>query len=43
MTRTRDKLSAKRRELPMVRIEKEYVFQGPEGKKTLTELFDGRE
>ena len=42
MTKARDKLSAKRRQLPMVRIEKEYVFDGPEGKATLVDLFDGR-
>ena len=42
MTRARDALSAKRRELPMVKIEKEYVFDGPEGKVRLIDLFDGR-
>ncbi len=41
-TRLRDELSRQRRELPWVRVEKEYVFDGPEGKKTLAELFDGR-
>jgi predicted dithiol-disulfide oxidoreductase (DUF899 family) len=41
-TRQRDALSAARRELPMVKIDKEYVFDGPEGKKTLADLFDGR-
>jgi predicted dithiol-disulfide oxidoreductase (DUF899 family) len=41
-TRLRDQLSAERRELPWVRIEKEYVFDGPGGKETLAELFDGR-
>ena len=39
LTRRRDALNAKRRELPMVRIEKEYVFEGPDGKVTLAELF----
>jgi predicted dithiol-disulfide oxidoreductase (DUF899 family) len=35
-TRQRDALSADRRRLPMVRIEKEYVFQGPDGKDSLS-------
>jgi predicted dithiol-disulfide oxidoreductase (DUF899 family) len=42
LTRRRDALSAQRRQLPMVEIEKQYVFRGPEGEKTLLELFDGR-
>lgn len=42
LTRARDALSAERRALPWVRIEKEYVFHGPQGKVTLAELFDGR-
>ena len=41
-TRFRDQLSAERRELPWVRVEKEYVFDGPDGKETLADLFDGR-
>jgi predicted dithiol-disulfide oxidoreductase (DUF899 family) len=41
-TRQRDALSAKRRELPMVRIDKTYVFDGPSGPTGLPELFDGR-
>lgn len=41
-TRQRDALSAARRKLPMVKIDKKYVFEGPDGKKTLAELFDGR-
>jgi len=41
-TRQRDALSAARRKLPMVKIDKEYVFGGPDGKKTLADLFDGR-
>jgi predicted dithiol-disulfide oxidoreductase (DUF899 family) len=41
-TRARDKLNAERRRLPMVRIEKEYVFDGPDGKTTLVDLFEGR-
>jgi predicted dithiol-disulfide oxidoreductase (DUF899 family) len=42
LTRTRDALSAKRRQLPMVEIEKRYVFQGPDGEATLLDLFEGR-
>ena len=41
-TRLRDELSRQRRELPWVRVGKEYVFDGPDGKKTLADLFDGR-
>src|SRR6188474_478354 len=37
-----DALSAERRRLPMVRIEKDYVFDGPGGKVQLLDLFDGR-
>lgn len=40
-TRQRDALSAERRRLPMVRIEKEYVFEGPNGRKSLHDLFEG--
>src|SRR5215472_6470593 len=35
-------ITRKRRELPWVPVEKEYVFDTEEGKKTLAELFDGR-
>jgi len=38
----RDALSAARRELPWVRVDKQYVFDGPGGKETLADLFDGR-
>jgi predicted dithiol-disulfide oxidoreductase (DUF899 family) len=41
-TRLRDQLSQQRRELPWVKVDKEYVFDGPKGKETLSELFDGR-
>jgi predicted dithiol-disulfide oxidoreductase (DUF899 family) len=41
-TRLRDQLSAERRALPWVRIDKEYVFDGPGGRQTLAQLFDGR-
>ncbi|MFI0366572.1 DUF899 domain-containing protein [Actinomadura sp. 1N219] len=42
LTRARDKLSAERRELPMVEIREDYVFEGPDGKATLVDLFEGR-
>ncbi len=41
-TRLRDQLSAERRALPWVKVEKAYVFEGPDGKVTLADLFDGR-
>jgi predicted dithiol-disulfide oxidoreductase (DUF899 family) len=41
MTRARDALSTKRRELPMVRVEKEYIFESSQGKASLRDLFDG--
>jgi len=41
-TRLRDELSRKRGELPWVKVEKRYVFDGPNGKETLADLFDGR-
>ncbi len=41
-TRARDALNAERRRLPMVRIEKDYLFDGPDGKVTLLDLFEGR-
>lgn len=41
-TRLRDQLSRERRELPWVRVDKEYVFDGANGKQTLSELFEGR-
>jgi predicted dithiol-disulfide oxidoreductase (DUF899 family) len=40
--RARDELSAARRALPWERVEKEYVFDGPDGKQTLGDLFAGR-
>ena len=42
LTRARDALAALRRELPVTRVDKEYVFEGPDGKATLLDLFDGR-
>src|SRR5881396_4385131 len=41
-TRLRDELSRQRRELPWERVEKEYVFDGQNGKETLADLFDGK-
>src|SRR5437762_8159747 len=42
LTRLRDEVSRHRRELPWVKVDKEYVFDGPEGKETLTDLFADR-
>jgi len=41
-TKLRDELSRQRRELPWEEVEKKYVFEGPNGKQTLADLFDGR-
>jgi predicted dithiol-disulfide oxidoreductase (DUF899 family) len=41
-TRARDALAAERRRLPLVRIEKDYVFEGADGKASLVDLFHGR-
>jgi predicted dithiol-disulfide oxidoreductase (DUF899 family) len=41
-TRARDELTRQRQALPWEAVEKEYVFDGPGGKETLAELFDGR-
>jgi predicted dithiol-disulfide oxidoreductase (DUF899 family) len=42
LTRLRDELAAERRALPWVRIEKDYVFETPEGQRRLADLFDGK-
>jgi predicted dithiol-disulfide oxidoreductase (DUF899 family) len=42
LTHLRDQIARERRELPWVRLEKEYVFDTPEGKRKLSELFEGR-
>ena len=42
LTRYRDAVNAERRRLPMVKLEKEYVFDAPEGQRTLAKLFEGR-
>jgi len=41
-TRLRDELSRQRRELPWENVEKRYVFDGPDGRETLADLFGGR-
>ncbi len=41
-TRLRDELSRQRRELPWEKVEKEYVFDGQNGKETLADLFGGK-
>jgi len=41
-TRARDALAAKRRRLPMVRIDKDYVFDGTESNASLLDMFEGR-
>jgi len=41
-TRARDELAAARRRLPMVEVEKDYRFEGPDGPVGLVELFEGR-
>jgi predicted dithiol-disulfide oxidoreductase (DUF899 family) len=41
-TRLRDELSRERRQLPWVKVEKRYAFHTPAGKRTLSELFEGR-
>jgi predicted dithiol-disulfide oxidoreductase (DUF899 family) len=42
LTRARDALAAERRRLPMVRVEKDYRFEGPGGEYSLLDLFEGR-
>jgi predicted dithiol-disulfide oxidoreductase (DUF899 family) len=42
LTHERDRINAKRRRLPMVKLDKEYTFDGPDGKQSLLDLFDGR-
>jgi len=41
-TKARDQLSAARRDLPWVKVEKSYVFEGPNGRETLSDLFNGK-
>jgi predicted dithiol-disulfide oxidoreductase (DUF899 family) len=42
LTKHHDRVNAERRRLPMVKIEKPYVFDGPKGKQSLGDLFEGR-
>ena len=42
-TRERDALAAERRQLPLMRIDKPYTFQGPHGEAGLLDMFDGRD
>ncbi|TLQ44983.1 DUF899 domain-containing protein [Streptomyces marianii] len=42
LTRARDELAAKRRRMPWLAVEKDYAFEGPEGKVSLPDLFEGR-
>ena len=42
MTRARDALAAERRRMPWLAVEKEYAFDGPDGRASLLDLFDGR-
>ena len=42
LTRARDALAAERRRMPWLAVEKKYEFDGPEGKASLLDLFDGR-
>src|SRR5580693_6034452 len=42
LTKHCDRVKAERRRLPMVKIEKEYVFDGPNGRPNLQDLFEGR-
>jgi predicted dithiol-disulfide oxidoreductase (DUF899 family) len=42
LTRLRDEVSRHRRELPWVKVDKKYVFDGPDGKETLADLFENR-
>jgi predicted dithiol-disulfide oxidoreductase (DUF899 family) len=41
-TRLRDRLNQRRRDLPWEEVDKEYVFEGPNGRETLAQVFDGR-
>ena len=41
-THLRDKVNAERMALPWVKVEKDYAFDTPDGKRSLSELFDGR-
>ena len=42
VTRARDALAAERRRMPWVAVDKQYAFDGPEGRASLLDLFEGR-
>jgi predicted dithiol-disulfide oxidoreductase (DUF899 family) len=42
VTSLRDAVNAERRNLPMVKVDKEYIFEGPEGSVRLVDMFEGR-
>jgi predicted dithiol-disulfide oxidoreductase (DUF899 family) len=42
LTRQYDRVNAERRRLPMVRVEKDYIFDGPSGRQSLKDLFEDR-
>ncbi|HYN51263.1 MAG TPA: DUF899 domain-containing protein [Thermoleophilaceae bacterium] len=42
MTRARDAMAAQRRRMPMMDVEKDYAFEGPDGRASLLDLFQGR-
>ena len=42
LTRARDALAAQRRRMPRTAVEKDYAFEGPNGRASLLDLFDGR-
>src|SRR4029450_3272674 len=42
LTRARDALAAERRRMPCLAVDKAYQFEGPDGRKSLLDLFDGR-
>src|SRR5690242_8745882 len=42
LTRARDAMAAERRRMPWMAVDKEYWFEGPEGRLSLADLFDGR-
>ncbi|HEY4408644.1 MAG TPA: DUF899 domain-containing protein [Acidimicrobiia bacterium] len=42
VTRAKDRLAAERRRMPWLAVEKEYAFEGPKGRMSLADLFDGR-
>src|ERR1700739_2994676 len=42
LTRARDAMAAERRRMPWMAVEEEFIFEGPQGKASLLDLFDGR-